>query len=94
MFNTPVPLALIPNTLGDSRFSASNTPIIVTFKYLGKSILQHELDGACWAALFQISPSYREQGTDVDPSNHSLQALNSIRITIFDTIGANKGDEH
>ena len=68
--------------------------MFVTFKYFGKSILPHELDGACRAALCQISPSYREQGTDVDPTNHFLRALDSIHITIFDVIGANKGDEH
>ena len=82
MFNIPVPLLLIPDTMEYSRVSASGTPIIVTFKYLAEFILGPELVGACWAALCQISPSYREQGSDLGPSKSSLRALNSIRINL------------
>ncbi|KAM0797288.1 hypothetical protein BDR22DRAFT_965503 [Usnea florida] len=81
----------ISDTLGYSRFSAaSNTPIVVTSKYLGKSIRRYELDGACWAALCQISPSYREQGTDVDPPHWIVSPQESVDRKRMNPFGRSK----
>lgn len=81
--NTAISFQLAPNISGFYPFRVPDTPIIVTFKYFGKSIPSRQLDDAIWTALDQIGPSYREHGTDPIPGNHFFRALNGVQITIF-----------
>ena len=83
LLNTTVSLPPVADVLGNIPFPVPETPIILTFTYLGTSIPSRELDEAIWAALEQTGPSYRDQGTDPVPGNHFLLALKGVRITIF-----------
>ena len=83
LLNNTVSLPPLAGVSGNIPFPVPETPIIMTFTYLGTSIPRREVDEAIWAAMEQIGPSYRDHGTDPVPGNHFFLALKGVRIAIF-----------
>ncbi|KAL9072406.1 MAG: hypothetical protein Q9161_003576 [Pseudevernia consocians] len=79
--NTTVSLPLAP-----TPFPIPDTPMIINFTYLGRSMPWRDLEDAIRAALDQIDPSYTGHGTDPVPGNHFFRALKGVRITIFASV--------
>ena len=59
LLNKTISLPLVPTLLENFPFPVPETPIIITFTYLGTSIPWRELEEAIWAALEQTSPFYK-----------------------------------
>ena len=81
--NATAQLSLVPNGPGHVPFPVPETPIIITFTYLGRSIPWRELDEAISAALDQIDPFYRDHAASPVPGNHFFRDLDGFRITVF-----------
>lgn len=86
LLNLTISLPPGADVSGNIPFPVPETPITITFTYLGTSMPRRQLDEAVWAAMEQIGPSYSKHGTDPVPGNHFFLALKGVRITIFTTV--------
>lgn len=82
--NTTAILSLVPpNGPEGIPFPVPDTPITITFTYLGRSTPPRELDAAIAAALDQIGPFYRDHDAAPVPGNHFFRDRDGVRITVF-----------
>lgn len=64
-------------------FPVPETPIVISFKYVGASIPVPVLDDVIWAVLNEVGPSYNEHGPEPIPGNHFFRGLKGVRLQIF-----------
>ena len=83
LFNATAHLPILdPIPSGTIRFPVPDTPIVLTFTYIGTSIPRLQLDAAILAALDQISPFWRHHGTDPVPGNNFYRILDGVHIRV------------
>ena len=82
LLNTTAHVPLVLN-VGDFQFPVPGTTIVLEFTYLGRSIPDHTLEEAIWAALDRIRHSWPAQAAAPIPGNTFFQELKGVKISVF-----------